>query len=195
MKENKYFYHLVTNKLMEVGQYIDFSGETTNTLYKFFFEKEFKNSRNHDVNRIISDNTTVNGTVLNTEDSGVVNAYLDTVSRSIRETITEMIRLKYFPEYPSRLSCLYAARDFDEVLRWMDVFESYHRKVLQIVKIDTDGTYFVGDGDLLPTNDATSFEKKIAQAMKYWSGFHEGVLPEVLLNGKIRVIEIVKDFM
>jgi hypothetical protein len=192
MKEARYFYHLVTNKKMEHGQVIDFSSTTTNTLYKFFFEKEFRNRQNEDVNRKVSSNITDDGLCLNMEDSRVIKAYLNNVSRSIRETVVEMVRLQKFPDYPSRLSCLYAARTYEEVLKWKELFESYNRKVLQIVKLVTDGNYFIGDGDLLPTNEASSFDIKIAQARSYWNGLKEDVLPEVLLSGKIKVVEIVK---
>ena len=194
MNEERYFYHLVTNKRMEIGQVISFTGNETNTLYKFFFEKEFRNSRNDDTNKIVSDNITNEGIKLNTQDSKVVNSYLDNVSRSIRETVVEMVRLKEYPSYPSRLSCLYAARNYDEVLKWKEVFESYNRKVLQIVKLETDGDYFIGDGDLLPGNEAISFDRKIAQARRYRNGLEGDTLSEVLLNGNIKVVEIIDEF-
>ena len=34
-------------------------------------------------------------------------SYMDQTIRAVRETIVEMVRLQEFPEYPSRLSCLY----------------------------------------------------------------------------------------
>ena len=36
--------------------------------------------------------------------------YMDQTIRAIRETIMEMVRLQEYPDYPSRLSCLYAAK-------------------------------------------------------------------------------------
>lgn len=37
-------------------------------------------------------------------------SYMDQTIRAVRETIVEMVRLQEFPEYPSRLSCLYASK-------------------------------------------------------------------------------------
>lgn len=194
MNEEIYYYHLVTNRKMEAGQIISFTKNESNTLYSFFFQKEFRNSKNQDVTNIISENITDDGMRLNAEDSDILNRYLDNSSRSIREAITEMVRLKEFPNYPSRLSCLYVARNYDEVLKWKTLFESYNRKILQIVKLKTDGSCFVGDGNALPDVDAISFEKKIEQARRYWEGYSDDIYPEVLIDGNIEVVEIIQEF-
>ena len=194
MKEEKEFYHLVTNRPMKKGQIISFIEANKNQLYKFFFEKEFMNRENKAVNRIVSDNITDKGLILNPEDSSIVNRYLNNSSRSIRETITEMIRIQEFPEYPSRLSCLYVARNYEEVLVWKKLFESYNRKILQIVRLKTNGNYFIGDANYLPDLETISFDKKIQQARCYWKGCSDDILPEVLIDGNIEVLEIIHDF-
>jgi hypothetical protein len=194
MKEDRFFYHLVTNRRMEAGQIISYTGDKKNTLYEFFFEKKFMNSENQDVNRIVSENISDDGLTLNAEDSNIVNRYLDNSSRSIRETIAEMVRIQEFPSYPSRLRCLYVTRTYNEVLEWKKVFESYNRKIIQIVKLKTDGNYFVGDGNYLPDLETTSFDRKIEQARFYWKGYSDGVFPEVLIDGNIEVLEIIDDY-
>ena len=194
MKEEKEFYHLVTNRPMKKGQIISFMEANKNQLYKFFFEKEFMNRENKAVNRIVSDNITDKGLILNPEDSSIVNRYLNNSSRSIRETITEMIRIQEFPEYPSRLSCLYVARNYEELLVWKKLFESYNRKILQIVRLKTNGNYFIGDANYLPDLETISFDKKIQQARRYWKGYSDDILPEVLIDGNIEVLEIIHDF-
>ncbi|WP_105616383.1 DUF2441 domain-containing protein [Vallitalea okinawensis] len=193
-KNEQYFYHLVTNRKMTLGQTIHFDEKTKNTLYGFFFEKEFYNDKGEDVMDILKDNLTNEGISLNHEDANVIHSYIDNTSRSIRETIAELVRLSEYPEYPSRLSCLYAARNYEEVLQWKEIFESYNRQVLQIVKVVTDGVYFIGDGGLLPNIDAAPFSQKISQAREYWKGINDDILPEVLVNGRIKVLEIVEDF-
>ncbi len=94
------------------------------------------------------------------ENATVVMNYMDQTIRAIRETIVEMIRLQEYPNYPSRLSCLYAAKSYEDALKWKALFDSYNREVLQIVKLRVIGNSFEGDGNLLPKEDAIPFLKK-----------------------------------
>jgi hypothetical protein len=105
-----------------------------------------------------------------------------------------MVRLQEYPEYPSRLSCLYAAKSIEDALKWKDIFDSYNRKVLQLVKLRVVGSFFEGDGNLLPKEDGVPFSLKIEQAKAYWKGNVKNELPEILINGKIEVVEILEDF-
>lgn len=105
-----------------------------------------------------------------------------------------MIRLEAFPNYPSRLSCLFAAKNEEDAWKWKELFDSFNRGVLQIVKLKVNGSYFEGDGSLLPKEDGASFAKKIEQAKKYWQGNLQNELPELLINGEIEVVEIIHDF-
>ena len=86
--------------------------------------------------------------------------YMDQTIRAIRETIVEMVRLQEYPNYPSRLSCLYAAKSYEDALKWKALFDSYNREVLQIVKLRVIGNYFEGDGNLLPKEDGIPFSQK-----------------------------------
>jgi len=194
MKKEFIAYHIVTNKKMELGQVITFDKDQKNTLYRFFFEKELVNQQNEDCMQILNDHYTDEGLNLGKEDANVLVQYAGHTMRAIREVIAEMVRLQEFPTYPSRLSCLYAARSYEEVLKWKAIFASYNRKVLQIVKLHVIGNYFEGDGDLLPTLEAVPFHRKIEQARGYWKGNEKDELPELLINGKMEVIEIIDDY-
>ena len=129
------------------------------------------------------------------EDAKTVADYTDQTNRAIREVITELVRLQEYPEYPSRLSCLYAAKSYEEALKWKELFDTYNRKVIQIVKLKVIGSYFEGDGDLLPKADGVSFSRKMEQAREYWKGNVKNELPELLINGKIEVVEIIHDYV
>ncbi len=120
--------------------------------------------------------------------------YIDQTIRAVRETIVEMVRLQEYPNYPSRLSCLYAAKSFEDALKWKALFDSYNREVLQIVNLRVIGNYFEGDGNLLPKENGIPFSQKIEQAREYWKGNRKSELPELLINGKIEVVEIINDF-
>ena len=195
MKENElYVYHIVTRKKMHLGQIINFDQNQNNTLYRFFFEREQLNSKGEDFIQILQSHYTNEGLNMNKENAEVVIKYVDQTIRAVREVIVEMVRLQEYPEYPSRLSCLYAAKSYEDALKWKELFDSYNRKVLQIVKLRVIGNSFEGDGNILPKEDGVPFSQKIEQAREYWKGNVKNELPELLINGKIEVVEIIDDF-
>ncbi|HDR6312892.1 TPA: DUF2441 domain-containing protein [Bacillus cereus] len=189
-----YAYHIVTRKKVQIGQIIHFDKNQKNTLFHFFFEREHLNSNGEDTMQILKEHYTNKELHIKNENAKVVMDYMDQTIRAVRETIVEMVRLQEFPEYPSRLSCLYAARSYEDALKWKALFDSYNREVLQIVKLQVIGHCFEGDGSLLPKEDGIPFSQKIEQAREYWKGNVSNELPELLINGKIEVVEIIDDF-
>ncbi len=195
MRENEFIvYHIVTRTKMSLGQIINFNKNQNNALYRFFFEREQINSTGEDFIKILYSYYTNEGLNLNKEDADVAINYVDQTIRAIREIIVEMVRLQEYPNHPSRLSCLYATKNYDDALKWKKLFESYNRRVLQIVKLRVIGNCFEGDGNLLPKEDGIPFAQKIEQARDYWKGNRMNELPELLVNGNIEVIEIIDDF-
>ncbi|WP_454191090.1 DUF2441 domain-containing protein [Paenibacillus sp. Marseille-Q7038] len=189
-----YVYHIVTKKEMSLGQVIYFDDNQKNALYHFFFEKERLNSKGEDFTQILNSHYTVDGLKMDKENAEVAISYVGQTIRAIREVIVEMVRLQEYPEYPSRLSCLYAAKSYEDAYKWKDIFDSYNRKVLQLVKLRVTGSIFEGDGNLLPKADGVPFSVKIEQARAYWKGNADNELPELLINGKIEVVEITENF-
>lgn len=187
-------YHIVTRKKMKVGQIVNFEENQRNTLYRFFFEREHLNSKAEDFIKIFQNQFTVEGLKLTKEDAEVGRRYIDQTTRAIRETVTEMVRLEEYPDYPSRLSCLYATKNFEDALKWVEIFNSYNRQVLQLVSLRVFGNSFEGDASLLPKEDGASFSRKIEQARDYWKGNVKSELPELLVDGKIEVVEIIKEY-
>jgi len=195
MNENEFYvYHIVTRNKMSTGQIINFDKRQKNTLYSFFFEKEQLNSKGEDFIKILYGHYTNEGLNISKENAEITIKYVGQTIRAIREVIVEMVRLQEHPEYPSRLSCLYAAKSYEDALKWKEIFDSYNRNVLQIVKLRVSGNYFEGDANLLPKEDGVPFSQKIEQAREYWKGNVKNELTEVLINGKIEVLEIIDDF-
>ncbi|MFB5086362.1 DUF2441 domain-containing protein [Psychrobacillus sp. PGGUH221] len=195
MKDNEFnVYHIVTRNKMSLGQIINFDKNQKNTLYSFFFEREQLNSKGEDFIQILYGNYSNEGLNISKENAEVAIKYVGQTIRAVREVIVEMVRLQEYHEYPSRLSCLYAAKSYEDALKWKELFDSYNRKVLQIVKLRVIGNYFEGDGNLLPKEDGVPFSIKIEQAREYWKGNINNELPELLINGKIEVVEIIDDF-
>ncbi|MGG5735637.1 MULTISPECIES: DUF2441 domain-containing protein [Bacillus cereus group] len=195
MNESEFYaYHIVTRKEMKIGQIIQFDKNQTNTLYRFFFERDQLNSNGEDGIKILINHYNNDGLHINNENAKLVMNYIDQTIRAVRETIVEMVRLQEYTAYPSRLSCLYAAKSYEDALKWKTLFDSYNREVLQIVKLRVIGCFFEGDGNLLPKEDGIPFSQKIEQAREYWKGNVRNELPELLINGKIEVVEIIDDF-
>ena len=46
---------------------------------------------------------------------------------------------------PSRFECLYGADNLDDLIAWKELFESYNRVILQIVKLENTGPVFKGN--------------------------------------------------
>lgn len=182
---------------MQKGQRILFNQEHRNNLYRFFFEKELINRDGEDFYQILLKNYSLEGMHLNAEDANIVMDYTGQTIKGIREVIVEMVRLQEYPTYPtypSRLSCLYAAKNEEDAWKWKELFDTYNRQVLQMVKLHVNGICFEGDGGLLHKEDGVSFVHKIQQAQNYWSGNTQNVLPELLIEVEIEVVEIVQDF-
>ncbi|MDQ0208600.1 DUF2441 domain-containing protein [Alkalicoccobacillus murimartini] len=195
MGGNEHFvYHIVTRKRMTVGQKFIFEKQHYNALYHFFFERENLNSNGEDFIKILHENYSGNEINLNNENAQVAINYVGQTIRAIREVVVELVRLQEYPEYPSRLSCLYAAKSYEESLKWKELFDSYNRRVLQIVKLRVIGNYFEGDSSFLPREDAIPFARKIDQAKEYWKGNIKSELPEILVDGEIEVVEVIEDF-
>lgn len=66
---------------------------------------------------------------MNKENADVAIKYADQTMRAIREVIVEMVRLQEYPEYPSRMTCLYAAKNYEDVLKWKELFDSFNLNI------------------------------------------------------------------
>lgn len=184
------YYHLVTRKPMYKGQKIDFGSNHKNRLYYFFLDNGFSDFRGRTFDQAINElDTKVEGN----ERLFLKNSF-EHSSKSIREVITEMVRLEHFPELPSRFECLYGVESLRSLAQWQKTFNSYNREIIQIVKLETSGKIFKGNADLLPSIKNKSFLEKIEQAKLYWSSSSESNLSEVLIGGEITVTEIIEEF-
>jgi hypothetical protein len=102
------------------------------------------NSKGEDFIQVLHSHYTSEGLTLDNENAELAVKYMGQTTRAVREVIVEMVRLKEYPQYPSRLSCLYAAKSYEDALKWKQLFNSFNRKVLQIVKLQVYGNYFEG---------------------------------------------------
>ena len=171
----KVFYHVVTERPMYLGQEIIFDDNHHSGVYK----------------RIQKEKELVNKLYL-----GYDIKLTDDLKKALREYALEEVRVKYFSNYPSRLSCLYVSKTLEEALFWYNTFIEQGRPTYQIVKVSVDGSSFTGDAwnCFKGTKDKN---KNLELAYNYWNNLDnlkgEKPIVETLVDGKIKVIEIIKE--
>ena len=68
-------------------------------------------------------------------------------SVALRELALEEVRRKKYPQFPSRMSCLYVSRTLKEAEQWGEFFARIGRPTYSIVKLDVKGNCFAGDAE------------------------------------------------
>lgn len=115
-------------------------------------------------------------------------------SVALRELALEKVRGEKYPSFPSRMACLYVSKTLEEAEKWFDYFVSLGRPTFQIVKLQVNGNMFYGDAEKC-FDGKLSEKENLILAEKYWEneGFNENAIIEMLVDGDIEVIEIVKE--
>ena len=115
---------------------------------------------------------------------------------ALRELALEEVRLKEYPQHPSRMACLYASESLEEAENWCDLFVRLKRPVYGIVRLRVCGRKFVGDANNC-FSATTDRVRNLALAERYWAKLpnDSGKAPinEILIDGDIEVVEIVRE--
>lgn len=174
-----YVYHVVTEKPMKAGQVILFDETHHNGVYQRVLEKK------KIVDEIYANPGKYEGKKLEHH-----------TSVALRELALEEVRQKKYPFHPSRMSCLYVSRTFEEADKWGEFFSKIGRPTYHIVKMEVEGNFFVGDATKC-FDGRINKEENLRLAKRYWENKaeDEGEKPvyEMLADGRIRVVEIVKE--
>ena len=172
-------YHVVTDRPMYVGQRIVFDEDHHSGVYQRVQDKLdivrdiYANPANYDA-ETLEHHTSV----------------------ALRELALEEVRQRKYPHYPSRMGCLYVSRTFEEAEKWGEFFARIGRPTYHIVKLDIKGNCFVGDATKC-FKGQPSKEENLRLAEIYWESNadpeNEQAVCEMLVDGEITVIEIVKE--
>lgn len=125
-----YAYHVVTDRPMKIGQHIIFDDQHHSGVYQRVMEKL-------DI---------VNDIYVNPEKYSAHTLEHHTAV-ALRELALEEVRQKKYPEYPSRMGCLYVSNHYEEAQKWSELFIEWGRPTYQIVKVKIDGNRFIGDAN------------------------------------------------
>ena len=174
-----YAYHVVTDKPMYVGQQIIFDEEHHSGVFQRVHEKL------NIVNDIYSDPSKYDAEALDHH-----------TKVALRELALEEVRQKKYPQYPSRLSCLYVSKAFEEADNWGRFFVEIGRPTYHIVKIEIEGNCFIGDAKKC-FDGTPEKNENLRLAEIYWENKMDNInqlsIYEMLVDGKITVVEIVKE--
>lgn len=175
-------YHAVTEKPMDLGQMIIMNDNHWNGVY----------------HRVMACKKLLDGHPAKDELSLSINANLEYWAiRTYRELAMEKVRVEKYPDFPSRMSCLYTSRTLSAAEMWASSFRSSGRRVYQIVELRTDGSVFDGDAfNVFEGGDDADENERNAD--HYWSSnpnkLGKAPLVETLVNGNIEVVKIVKEW-
>ncbi len=172
-----YAYHVVTERPMVPGQRIIFDGHHHSGVYR----------------RVMDKLPLVQDVLAHPEAYPLPLEHH--LSVAIRELAMEQVRQDSFPEYPSRMACLYVSETLEESRRWADFFIRIGRPAYAIVRLQVDGRCFVGNA--CNCFDGTPNQPdNLARARRYWLNLpsSEGEpVREILIDGVITVAEIVQE--
>lgn len=172
-------YHVVTERPMEQGQLLSIGESWESGVYRRVMEKlpvveQIYNAPKSWEGKEIEHHTMV----------------------ALRELALEQVRRERFPQYPSRLHCLYVSESLEESRQWGMFFAQLGRPTYHIVKLEISGRKFVGNANLC-FQGTPNQERNLELAGSYWqvSPDPSGERPvwEILVDGKVRVAEIVEE--
>ena len=176
---SQFFYHVVTDKPMKVGQELIFDDSHHSGVY----------------DRVYSYKEKVDDIYKNPE--AYKNMELEHhLKVALRELAIEEVRKEKYSDYPSRLASLYVSNTLSEAEKWYNLFIELGRPTYAIVKVEVDGNIYIGDANNC-FDGTIDKNKNLELAEKYWK-YKENIegkepIVEILASGKIRVIEIVKE--
>ncbi len=177
--ETFYAYHAVTERPMELGQHILLGWDRHNGVWSRVREKL------PIVEEIYAHPEKYTGQELEHH-----------TSVALRELALEEVRVKQFPDYPSRMACLYVSERQADALLWASWFVEWGRPTFQVVKLKVSGNCFTGDANNCFDGRLTK-EENLSLAEHYWKNLPnadgERPIPEMLVDGDIEVVEIVRE--
>lgn len=180
MQEIFYAYHVVTERPMRLGQHILFDDTHHSGVYE----------------RVMAKKDIVDDIYRNPQ------KYRDgeleyPVMVALRELALEEVRREKYPDYPSRMGCLYVSEALQESQNWANYFIGLGRPTFQIVKVKVTGSRFMGNAAKC-FDGTTSKEENLLLAEKYWENGpnspEEPPINEFLVSGDIEIVEIVQEF-
>lgn len=196
MKEVKdlVLYQVSTDRHYKVGDILTF-GETYNGQGKRINESKFNNGKNAYYN--LGYNYLNNKNIF--KNKKIVLEMSNSLSESdfvIRELAVEEVRKEFFPEYPSRLKCMFLSDKKEVVLKNLtSMYKKGFGTHFQAIAVKLNGKIFYAKSVGLKRNGLSYGEyKEIAR--EYWSQDQDcgDEVKEILFEGRAEIIEIFEEY-
>ena len=170
-------YHVVSDRPLQVGQLIHFDENNRSGVWQRVMAK--------------ADDA---ADVLSHPDKYVLPLE-HSLDVAIRELAMEQVRKERYPQYPSRMACLYVSRELAPAQEWAAYFARLGRPTYAIAELEVEGRFFVGDA--INCFDGTPDQAdNLQRAERYWSNAPNGEgdpIWEMLVDGDIRVVRIIEE--
>lgn len=188
MKVNKeIFYHANSGKELSIGDILVFDSNTHNRMYDEVYNNEYKLSE-IDANELLINKKRKRELNFNEEEFLLVFKTINNDAFVMRELALEEIRKSKYPNYPSRLNCLYITKEKEKAFEWSNILKRNKKQCKQILTLDCTGELFIGDGNLMKRQNL-SYKNHLENAEKYWNQ-STCIEPEYLFYGTAKVISI-----
>ena len=188
MKVNKeIFYHANSGKELSIGDILVFDSNTHNRMYDEVYNNGYKLSE-IDANELLINKKRKRELNFNEEEFLLVFKTINNDAFVMRELALEEIRKSKYPNYPSRLNCLYITKEKEKAFEWSNILKRNKKQCKQILTLDCTGELFIGDGNLMKRQNL-SYKNHLENAEKYWNQ-STCIEPEYLFYGTAKVISI-----
>ena len=106
----------------------------------------------------------------------------------VRELHFENVRREQFPSLPSRLHCVWLAKDLDDGRQWHEKLG--YANDSQLLRVEVEQEVFTTN-DWFLNNEAETYYATMENARNYWSSASGNGHAEHLYMGKMKVLEVV----
>ena len=191
--ENIILYQVATDRNYKVGDVIEFSSELNGNGYRVYNSK-FNDGKEayHKVGFNYANSKKI------FKNKNLIVNMSKSLSESdfvLRELAAEEVRKEKYPEYPSRLKCMFLSEKKETALENLkDFYKSGKGKLFQAIAVELEGNLFYARSKGLQRN-GSSYGEYLKIADEYWSQNQKSKeeAKEILFVGKAKVVEILKE--
>ena len=105
----------------------------------------------------------------------------------LSELVWEVVRLREFPDRPSRLDCMFSWQTESEARHWLS-FRTWPSALYEVEVIEHRASFLTDLNRLELSPEVVTVTGMMDQGRKYWAGTPGSNSGEVLLEGRVRVI-------
>ena len=105
----------------------------------------------------------------------------------LSELVWEVVRLREFPDRPSRLDCMFFWQTESEARNWLS-FRTWPSALYEVEVIEHRASFLTDMNRMELSSEVVAALGMMDQARRYWAGTAGAKMTEVLLEGRVRVV-------